>query len=50
MRPECHDSLVRSRLWQRVLEDLKAAKSSGLDEIAKDLPTHSPGMYEVEKS
>lgn len=50
MRPECADPLVRARLWQRVLEDLKADKSRGQDEIAQDLPSHSPGLLEVEKS
>ncbi|KAK0546134.1 hypothetical protein OC846_005073 [Tilletia horrida] len=37
-RPEVFDGLVRSRLWQRVLEDLKT-KDHGL---ALDLPGHLP--------
>lgn len=35
-RPEVDDPLARSRLWQRVLEDVQAAKRG----VAKDLPDH----------
>jgi len=35
-RPEVDDPLARSRLWQRVLEDVQAAKHG----LAKDLPDH----------
>lgn len=54
-RPEAEDSLVRARLWQRVLEDLKVEKIGGAkaengEELASDLPKHTPGLYEVEKS
>ncbi|SJX62072.1 uncharacterized protein SRS1_10716 [Sporisorium reilianum f. sp. reilianum] len=35
-RPEVDDPLARSRLWQRVLEDVQAAKRG----VASDLPDH----------
>lgn len=35
-RPEVDDVLARSRLWQRVLEDVAAAKRG----VAADLPDH----------
>ncbi|CDS82433.1 uncharacterized protein SPSC_03252 [Sporisorium scitamineum] len=35
-RPEVDDPLARSRLWQRVLEDVQAAKRG----VARDLPDH----------
>lgn len=39
-RPECYDSLARSRLYLRTLEDIKA-KERGLDGL---LPGHLPGI------
>ncbi|PWN53930.1 NAD(P)-binding protein [Violaceomyces palustris] len=42
-RPECDDPLARSRLWQRVLEDLDVGKSGG--QLASDLPGHPEGLW-----
>ncbi|CAO1636687.1 unnamed protein product [Sympodiomycopsis kandeliae] len=43
-RPECEDALIRARIWQRVLEDLKLIKNDDQDQLAKDLPTHSSAI------
>ncbi len=45
-RPEVDDPLARSRLWQRVLEDVQAAKRG----VAKDLPDHPDSIKAVGKS
>lgn len=50
MRPECYDALVRSRLWQRVLEDLKADQPGDKDALAEGLPKHAAGILHFEKS
>lgn len=51
MRPECSDPLVRARLWQRVLEDLKAEKKDDQgDALTQGLPKHASGVLYVEKS
>lgn len=47
-RPECDDALIRSRLWQRVLEDLRLTKNDP-EQLAKGLPAHSPAILGVEK-
>ncbi|CAO1620879.1 unnamed protein product [Parajaminaea phylloscopi] len=50
-RPECQDALVRARLWQRVLEDLKADDpSADADALTYGLPKHPAGILHVEKS
>jgi hypothetical protein len=46
-RPEADDPLIRARLWQRVLEDLKTSESD--DKLAGDLPGHTEAILGVEK-
>lgn len=45
-RPEVDDVLARSRLWQRVLEDVGAAKRG----VAADLPDHYDSVKALGKS
>lgn len=59
-RPECDDALIRARLWQRVLEDLKLSPATGAgasagakrdpDGLTKGLPEHPQGVALIEKA
>lgn len=49
-RPECDDALIRARIWQRVLEDLKLVKKEeDIDQLATELPDHSPPIVSATK-
>ncbi|KAN0064952.1 hypothetical protein ACQY0O_002010 [Thecaphora frezii] len=43
-RPECEDPLVRSRLWQRVLEDTKAEELG----LTEGIPGHLEEVLLIE--